>query len=105
MKLITEEFEKLFEEYPLYKQEDEKDPLVVAKLFDPVGAGTWYLTEYDPEQKIAFGYVTGLQVDEFGYVSLIELESIQRPFGLTIERDLYFVQKRLSELVGGVCGG
>ncbi|MBT7095196.1 MAG: DUF2958 domain-containing protein [Bacteroidetes bacterium] len=26
--------------------------------------------------------------------SLTELESIERPFGLTIERDLYFVQKR-----------
>ncbi|MBT4268309.1 MAG: hypothetical protein HN745_29580 [Deltaproteobacteria bacterium] len=27
----------------------------------------------------------------------MELESIQRPFGLTIERDLYFVQKPFSE--------
>ncbi|MBT4089681.1 MAG: hypothetical protein HN590_09485 [Calditrichaeota bacterium] len=26
------------------------------------------------------------------------MESIQRPFRLTIERDLYFVQKRLSEV-------
>jgi len=103
MKLITEEFEELFADYPLYSQEDEKDPLVVAKLFDPCGSATWFLTEYDPEQKIAFGYVTGLQVDELGYVSLIELEGIERPFGLTIERDLYFVQKRLSELVEGVC--
>ncbi|MBT4268464.1 MAG: DUF2958 domain-containing protein [Deltaproteobacteria bacterium] len=30
---------------------------------------------------------------------MIELESIERPFGLTIERDLYFVQKRLSALI------
>ncbi|MBT4088971.1 MAG: hypothetical protein HOE30_10815, partial [Deltaproteobacteria bacterium] len=27
---------------------------------------------------------------------LIELESIEKPFGLTIERDIYFVQKRWS---------
>jgi len=40
----------------------------------------------------------GLQEDEFGYTSLIELESIQRPFGLTIERVLYFTQKWMSEV-------
>jgi len=32
-KLITEEFEELFADYPLYSQEHESDPLVVAKLF------------------------------------------------------------------------
>ncbi len=98
MKIVTEEFEELFKDYPLYSQEHESDPLVVAKLFDPVGSATWYLTEYDPVEKIAFCWVQGLQEDEWGYTSLIELESIERPFGLTIERDLYFVQKRLSEM-------
>jgi hypothetical protein len=99
MKLITSEFEQLFNKYPLYSQEQEKDPFVIAKLFDPVGSATWFLTEYNPVDKIAFGYVAGLTADEFGYTSLIELEDIKRPFGLTIERDLYFQQKRLSECV------
>jgi hypothetical protein len=98
MKLITEEFETLFKDYPLYSQEDAKDPLVVAKLFDPAGSATWWITEYDPVEKIAFCYVTGLVLDEWGYTSLVELESIKRPFGLTIERDLYFVQKRFCEV-------
>jgi len=40
--------------------------------------------------------VTGLVQDEFGYTSLIELESIERPFGLTIERDLDYAQKQVS---------
>ncbi len=80
MKIITEEFENLFKDYPLYSQEHEKDPLVVAKLFDPCGSASWFLLEYDPVEKIAFGYVTGLQADEYGYVSLTELESIERPF-------------------------
>jgi hypothetical protein len=62
----------LLKDYPLYSQEHESDPLIIVKLFDPVGSATWYLTEYDPVEKIAFGYV-GLQVDGFGYVSLIEL--------------------------------
>ncbi|MBT4637533.1 MAG: DUF2958 domain-containing protein [Deltaproteobacteria bacterium] len=99
MKLITPEFEEMFKDYPLYSQEKEKDPLVVAKFFDPCGSATWFITEYDPEQKLAFGYVCGLQEDEFGYVSLTELESIKRPFGLTIERDLYFTQYRLSHFI------
>ena len=97
MKIVTKEFEALFEDYPLYSQEEVEDPLIVAKLFDSCGSASWYLTEYDPVEKIAFCYVVGLQADEWGYTSLIELESIERPFGLTIERDLYFVQKRLSE--------
>lgn len=99
MKLITPEFEDLFKNFPLYSQENETDPLVIAKFFDPCGSATWYVTEYNKADKIAFGYVTGLHEDEFGYISLEELESIERPWGLTIERDLYFRQKRLSELV------
>jgi hypothetical protein len=33
MKLITEEFEELFKDYPLYSQKHEEDPLIVAKPF------------------------------------------------------------------------
>ncbi len=96
MKLITEEFEALFKDYPLYAQEHEKDPLVIAKLFAPAGSATWFLTEYDPVEKIAFGYVTGLAENELGYISLTEMESIKGPLGIGIEQDLYFQQKRLS---------
>jgi hypothetical protein len=97
MKLITPELEEMFKDFPLYSQEKEKDPLVVAKLFDPCGSASWFLLEYDPEEKIAFCYVTGLHEDELGYTSLVELESIKRPFGLTIERDLYFIQSKFSK--------
>ena len=98
MKLITEEFEALFKDYPLYSQEHEEDPLVIAKLFDPCGSATWFLTEYDPVEKIAFSWVQGLQEDEFGYISLTEIESVKGPLGIGIEQDLYFKQKRLSEV-------
>lgn len=99
MKIITPEFEELFKDYPLYSQSESDNPLVVTKLFDPCGSGTWFLTEYDPENNLAFGYVTGLQHDEWGHVSLTELEMIERPFQLTIERDLYFKQAPISEYV------
>lgn len=55
------------------------------------------LIEYNLIEKIAYRYVTGLQVDEPGYIGMKALKSIQRPFGLTIERDIYFVQKPLNE--------
>ena len=51
MKIVTEEFETLFKDYPLYSQEHESDPLVVAKLFDPCGSATWFLLEFDPVSK------------------------------------------------------
>ena len=36
--------------------------------------------------------------NEFGYFSLRELESIRGPFGLTIERDLYWTPKPIREI-------
>jgi hypothetical protein len=98
MKIVTEEFEELFKDYPLYSQEHAKDPLVIAKLFDPCGSATWFLLEFDPVEKLAFGFVQGLIEDELGYVSLTEMETIKGPLGIGIEQDIYFQQKRLSEV-------
>ena len=81
-------------------QEDSKDPLVIAKFFNPVGAGYWFATEYNEEEKMFFGYVSlfGDHNDEFGYFSLEELKSIKGMFGLGIERDLHCGEQKLSEL-------
>jgi hypothetical protein len=37
--------------------------------------------------------------DEWGYFSLDELESYKGQFGLGIERDLYFGEKRASQVI------
>ena len=97
MKLITEEFIETMKDYPLRSQEKTKDPFVPTKFFNPVGSQTWFILEYDPETKLAFSYVIGMYEDEFGYVSIEELESIELPYWLTIERDLHFTPCRLSE--------
>ena len=99
MKLLTKELLKRFEQ--VGRQEDSSDPIVVAKFFNPAGAGTWYATEYDPNDKIFFGFVSifGDWNDEWGSFSLEELESYRSKFGLGIERDLYFGEKRISEVV------
>ena len=61
---------------------------MVVKLFNPVGLGTWYLTELNPYTEMAFG-LCELTEKEIGYVSLTELEELRLPMGLKIERDRY----------------
>jgi hypothetical protein len=99
MKLLTQEILKRFQE--VGSQEKEKDPLIICKFFNPCGAGTWYATEFDPIEKIFFGYVSifGDWNDEWGNFSLEELESLQLPMGMHIERDLYFKEKKSSEVI------
>ena len=72
--------------------EDEIDFQPVVKLFNPCGAGTWLLTELDSEDPdIAFGLCDlGMDCPELGSVRISELESVRGPFGLGIERDLYW---------------
>ena len=55
LKFFTDELVELFREYPLYSQQDEEDPLVVCRFFDPCESATWCTTELDPVERIAFG--------------------------------------------------
>lgn len=96
MKLITPELEKRFAE--IGNQSENENPRVIAKFFDPVGSATWYATNYNTDTKICYGYVTGLAYDEWGTFSIDELERIKRPFGLGIERDVYFKEIPFNEL-------
>jgi len=77
---------------PLYTNENKKDEdiKVPLKLFNPCGRGTWYITEYNPEEELGFGWCD-LGEPELGYVSLAELRAIRiKPFGLGIERDAHW---------------
>ena len=86
MKLMTTELKK---ELPtLYSQEHAQELLALAKFFTPWSNWTWYGMEFDGEDTF-FGLVDGFDC-ELGYFSLSELESIQGPGGLRVERDLYF---------------
>ena len=99
MKLMTKTLEERFAQVGV--QEHIAGPIIVAKFFNPCGAGTWYATEYDPGQRIFFGYVSifGDHNDEWGSFSLDELEAYRGPFGIGIERDLYFGEKTASEVI------
>lgn len=97
MKLMTKELKKRFS--AIGNQENNPNPIVIAKFFNPSGIGTWYATEYDPKDKIFFGYVSlfGDECDEWGNFALEELESVRGALGLGIERDLYCGEKPISE--------
>ena len=99
MKLLTQELVDRFQQ--IGRQEDKSDPIIIAKFFNPTGAGTWYATEYNPSDKTFFGYVSifGDWNDEWGYFSLTELESLKGPFGLGIERDIYFTETPSSQII------
>lgn len=93
MKLITKELEKELKKFPLYSQDGKKGQAqVICKFFNPMGAGTWFVTEgnqIDEEDWEFFGFAH-ITDGEFGYFTLKELESIKLPFGMTIERDVNF---------------
>jgi hypothetical protein len=94
MKLITEELRKALP--TLYSQESEKDPMVICKFFAVWTSWTWYAIEFDGKDSF-FGYVAG-DYPELGYFSLSELQNLNGPMGLSIERDMYFEPTKLSEI-------
>jgi hypothetical protein len=114
MKLLTKALEAKFKKAPLYSHENEPNPEIIAKFFDPCGSWTWYATEgsyvcpehgnYDCTECpkpwsdfLFFGLVDGHE-KELGYFSLAELKSVKGPYGLGIERDLYFEGKHLKDV-------
>ena len=74
--------------------------VVHCKFFTPWTYWTWFVTEGEERDDdfLFFGFVIGHE-EELGYFCLSELESIEGPCGLKIERDLYFEPGPLSEVV------
>ena len=92
MKLLTKELEQTLQKRPLYSTDGQgMDTEVLVKFFNPCGSGTWLITEAEKQENgdyLLYGYCHILEW-EWGYVMLSELENVQLPFGLSIERDLY----------------
>jgi hypothetical protein len=71
----------------------ERDLWPVCKLFDPIGASTWLLTEIIPDTNhaVAFGLADlGMGFPEMGEINLTELIAYKGRLGLGIERDIYW---------------
>ncbi len=94
MQLLTQE---LRDKLPaLGATEKMDDPTAVVKFFTPDSSWTWFATEFDGEDTV-FGAVSGAEF-ELGYFSLSELQELRGPFGLAVERDLYFKPIPLSQI-------
>jgi hypothetical protein len=79
---------------------DMGDAIAHVKFFNPTGSQSWFITEFDGTDRM-FGYVTGMDYDEFGYVSLAELSAVRGRFGLPIERDVWFTPTPMRDIISG----
>ena len=101
MKLMTKEIEKKIP--ALYSQDgkDPKDVRIAVKFFTPWSNWTWFATEGQKTEDgdwLFFGMVHGHE-KELGYFNLRELQSVNGPFGLKIERDMYYGEHTLDEVM------
>ena len=95
MKLITKEIMGKLKNNP----RDNAANKPHLKLFNPAGAGTWLISEISDDGDTMFGLCDlGHGHPELGSVSLREIENLELPFGLKIERDKWFEpNKTLNE--------
>lgn len=91
MKIITKEIEQAFAKQGYTGNKSAKDIKIVLKLFNPTGAGTWYIYEKEDEDiYMAFVNLGDPEMAECGRVSMQELMEFKGRFGLGIERDMHF---------------
>jgi len=88
MRLLTPELRAALRAQ--YRSEaTDRRPLV--KLFHPLSAATWLASELAEDGDALFGLADlGFGCPELGWFSLSEIEALRLPYGLRIERDLYF---------------
>ena len=90
---------------PFLSQETVDDPVAFIKLLDPCSRYTFFVLEAqrEPDGDLRlFGFCRsplGPDGDEFGSVSLRELETFRGPLGQGIERDLHFTPTPVSPLM------
>lgn len=96
MMLITKEMRK--KTPPLRSQEGKGDDMIFHfKLFNPQGAGTWYIAEADWDTGEMFGLAC-IHEAELGYIDLNELKEYRGQLGLPIERDKWFTPTRYGDI-------
>ena len=103
MKLFTKDInQKLFAQYRIGSNLNNQK--VVAKIFNPYGEGRWYLLNSDPNDPDYLWAIVKMGDEvEIGSVSRRELESIRiKPFGLPLERDMYFNDRNAMEVLDGL---
>ena len=98
MKLFNKTIDRqLFKQYSLGSDLSKQE--VVVKIFNPYGAGTWYILNSDPEDPEYLWAIVDLgQGVEIGSVGRSELENYRNRMGWGFERDLSFDPVNAKEL-------
>jgi hypothetical protein len=89
---------------PLKGSSREQDFVPVCRLFNPLGTGTWILSECD-EDGLAFG-LADIGSPELGYIAMQELWELRLPHGMRIEEDRHWTAvQRLSQYADAARAG
>lgn len=100
MKLFTKDIDKkLFKQFEFGS--DLENQMVVAKIFNPYGRGTWYIINSDPNDPDYLWCIANFYEVEMGSVLRSELENIRisvGPYKFPLERDLGFTPVNAAEL-------
>lgn len=83
--------------YVISRREENNEP----EMFEIEASKIDQFKDYEVVDMLFFGYVSihGDFCDEWGYFRMSELESVKcPPFGMGIERDLYFEPKPISKV-------
>ena len=103
MKLLTAQIVKKLEKTPIYSTEgvELQEKKVICKFFNPIGSGTWYVFEGNKIENGDWEFfgVVDLLDKEMGYFLLSDLQKIELPFGLKIERDISVFNKNYSDFM------
>lgn len=105
MKLFNKTIDRqLFKQYSLGSDLSKQE--VVVKIFNPQGAGSWYILNSDPQDPDYLWAIVDLGYGaEVGSVSRSDLETYRGRFGLGFERDLGFDPINAEELYKGLRQG
>lgn len=96
MQLLTDE---LKQQLPALGSTDgQTEKVAVCKFFNPTGIGTWFVFEGEetPDGDWMFFGLADLGHPELGYFNLSGLEAVSLPFGMGIERDIFFSPQTLD---------
>ena len=96
MKLMTKEIQKKAEKQ--YDLGSDMEQMVVAKFFDPMGSWKWFLMNKHKDDNYCWGIVKGISV-EVGSFNIEELQNLKLPFGMAVERDLYFEPMKAKDVL------
>ena len=78
------------------EKEEEEEHLFRMRFYHPLAQWSWYAVEYDPEDKVFFGWMDG-EFQEWGYFHLLEMAFLDVR-GVRMMWDVDFMPVRFGEL-------